>query len=464
MKKESSIKDFCFFIILLFALQIIFMFIMRSSTPLSQEGGAMEIGSTSRRSALSLPSTQSQEDLQHKNQSKEDTNPIVCEQSNQIYDCCSLNSPSIFDPKRSTFFTINSYHPPNSPPTTVKIRPYPRKWEPVTMSFINEITLTTTPLDSSCEIYHDAPALVFSVSGFTGNFFHEFNDGIIPLFITINTLFDDQDVTLVVTNFRDWWYSKYNTLLAQFTKHHLLNLDNQTVTHCFPQVAVGLISHGPMTIDPTRLPSPKSFLDFRAKLASAYDKCHASLPPPLIKGKPRLIFMSRTGRVGRVILNEKNIIRAAKELGFDVVVYRPTKYTPLCESYRVISTGHAMMGVHGAALTHSLFLRPSAVLGQVVPLGTEWLADTYFKKLAVDGMKFEYLEYMIKPEESSLAEKYGRNHVMVRKVKETIAGMNWSTFDTIYVKGQDVRLDMKRFRGYLKIAYLKAKRFMEENG
>ncbi|GMH26174.1 hypothetical protein Nepgr_028017 [Nepenthes gracilis] len=330
------------------------------------------------------------------------------------------------------------------------------------MSLIHVITVTTTPRRSSCQIYHNTPALVFSAGGYTGNIFHDFNDGIIPLFITIETLFNGRDVTLVVANFTDWWYSKYEILLSQLTSHRVINLHNQTATHCFPSAAVGLVSHGPMTVDPTLLPSRKTFLDFRALLGAAYDNCHVPPPPPL-KGIPRLVFVSRAGPTGRVILNQDDVVRAAEEVGFDVVVFRPNKFTWLCDAYKLIDGSHAVFGVHGAAMTHALFLRPGAVFVQVVPLGNEWLAETYFKKVAVEGMKFEYLEYKVRAAESSLVEKYGKDGAMIVEARE-IASKNWTALDTVYLKGQDVRLDVERIRVYLRIAYLKARRFMEENG
>lgn len=332
------------------------------------------------------------------------------------------------------------------------------------MSLISEVTLTTTSINKACDVYHEAPALVFSVSGYTGNFFHDFNDGIIPLYITINTLFPNQDVTLVVTNFTNWWYTKYEVLLRQVSSHPVVTLDNQTTTHCFPSAAVGLISHGPMTVDPTLLPGQKpSFLDFRAFLDAAFSRCpHSCSLPPLKPGKPWLVLVSRTGKVGRVMLNQRNIMKAAEQLGFDVVPFKPTRFTNLCDAYQLINASHAMIGVHGAALTHSLFLRPGSVLIQVVPLGNEWLADSYFKNLA-KGVGLEYIEYKIRAEESSLVEKYGLDHVVVRNPAAIIRG-NWSALDRIYLKGQDVRLNINRLRYYLVAAYLKAKRFMNKNG
>lgn len=218
-----------------------------------------------------------------------------------------------------------------------------------------------------------------------------------------------------------------------------------------------------MTIDPSMLPTSKTFLDFRSLLGAAYDKCNAAPVPPLVTGKPRLVFVTRAGTVGRVIRNQDSVLRTMKEEGFDVVVFSPNKFTYLCDVYKLINTSHAVFGVHGAALTHSLFLRPGAVLMQVVPLGNEWLAEKYFRNMAINGMKLEYMEYKVRAEESSLAEKYGNDHVIVRKARE-IASRNWTALDTVYLKGQDVRLDVERLRDFLKVGYVKAKRFMDDNG
>lgn len=51
-----------------------------------------------------------------------------------------------------------------------------------------------------------------------------------------------------------------------------------------------------------------------------------------------------------------------------------------------------MFGVHGAALTHFLFLRPGSVLVQVVPVGLGWVAETCFETPA-KAMKLEYIDY-----------------------------------------------------------------------
>ncbi|XP_021740013.1 protein O-linked-mannose beta-1,4-N-acetylglucosaminyltransferase 2-like [Chenopodium quinoa] len=463
----------CRIVILFFAFQICFMFIIRTSSPLQDHitwRSTKVMRSLSSLPISKLPVQHDASKLSSKislSSSRHlSSNPnliepsIHCDQSHRLYDWCHLRSPTILDPKRATF-SSRSLSPSMNPPIVEKVRPYPRKTDINSMSNIREITLTTKLSHSPCTIVHDTPALVFSIGGYTGNFFHDFNDGFVPLFITINTLFPDQEVTLVITNYTEWWYGKYEAILPQFSSRPIINLDNQTVSHCFPSVVAGLITHGPMTINPNLMPHRKSFIDFHALLEEGYRKCLV-WPPPKIKSKPRLVLVSRSGAVGRVILNQDNVIKAAQEEGFDVVIFEPSAYTYLCDVYRLINGSHAIMGVHGAALTHSLFLQPGAAFIQVVPLGGDWLARTYFRNLA-KGMKLEYMEYKVQPEESSLVEKYGKDHIMIRD-PNSITNTNWSALHNIYLRSQDVRLDIGRFRSCLKMAYAKAKRSMEHQG
>ena len=147
-------------------------------------------------------------------------------------------------------------------PTVEKVRPYPRKRETHTMSRIKEVTIISSPIIPNCEIQHNAPAIVFSAGGLTGNIFHDFNDGFIPLFITANSIFPDQDVVLVISKARDWWVSKYTEILRTFTKYPIINLDNDTITHCFPFANVGIILHDLVTIYPKLIPNSKNFHPF----------------------------------------------------------------------------------------------------------------------------------------------------------------------------------------------------------
>lgn len=175
------------------------------------------------------------------------------------------------------------------------------------------------------------------------------------------------------------------------------------------------------------------------------------------------MLASRKETKGRSILNQEQVIRLIKKAGFDVVVFKPNNKTPLNESYALLNSSHAMVGVHGAALTHSLFLRPGAVLVQVVPIGVEWAAYTFFGRVA-KGLHLQYSEYKIGVEESSLVDKYGNGSLLV-KDPFALQKTGWDPeIMDIYLKEQNVKLDLIRFKACLKKAYVKAKRFMEANG
>lgn len=175
------------------------------------------------------------------------------------------------------------------------------------------------------------------------------------------------------------------------------------------------------------------------------------------------MLVSRTGNVGRVILNQNEVKQEAQNVGFDVTIFEPTHRTPLHKAYAMINSSHAMVGVHGAGVTHSLFLQPGSVFIQVVPLGTEWVAEVCFGNSA-RAMGLEYMEYKIGVEESSLIDKYDKNSLLI---KDPVAfqGKNWSkAIMDLYLKEQNVRLDLLRFKEYMKKAYKMAKKFMDRKG
>ncbi len=399
--------------------------------------------------------------------------PITCNRSNYRYDLCSINGPTLLEPNSSTLYAMD----PTEQPICLKTRPYPRKMDRIAMAVVSELTLTSAPHNTQCGITHKSPALVFSAGGYTGNFFHEFNENFIPLFITIHSLLYNQDVILVIIDCHDEWSQKYVDLLSHFSRHPIIDIKKETISHCFPSAIVGLISHGPMIVDPTLIPLPKSLEYFRIFLENTFEKDDVS--PQLTVSRisnedihnsnstsstiellrtsvrPRLVLISRVGNVGRVILNQQEVIKAAEEVGFDVIVFEPTNIS-LAEAFKIIHPCHAMLGVHGAGLTHLLFLRPGTVLIQVVPIGANWVSDTYFKTPAKE-LELAYMEYKIKEEESSLAQKYGTNDLVLKDPKSFVSG--WSNM-MIYLKSQNVKLDMERFKIYLRKAYRKARRFM----
>ncbi|CAO2829517.1 unnamed protein product [Amaranthus hypochondriacus] len=419
---------------------------------------------------------------------------ISCDRSHYHYDLCSINGPTVLDPKTSTFYAIG----PTSPRQFMKkIRPYPRKWENFTMSNINQVTILSGPKGPLCDFTHNTSAILFSAGGYTGNFFHDFNEGFLALFITVRLMsLTSQDVNLVVQEAHDWWVSKYKNLLGAFSNYPIIILDDQKINHCFKSAILGLVSHGFMTIDPKLMPRPTTLLDFHLFLDKAYNKAqwpiHSSsscpiyparkgydrvrqtIPlsektcnktqysiPPYNLDQPKLILLSRANGSGRVMLNQIEIITMAENLGFNVTVFEPKPETPLSEAYGLMKETHVLLGIHGAALTHLLFLRPESIFIQVVPFGTDDVAEMCYGRPAKE-MGLQYLEYKISIEESSLVEKYDKLDPILHDPMSQKNG--WVFLKKVYLKEQNVRLNLIRFRKYLKYAYKKAKIFMYKVG
>ncbi|KAJ0038798.1 hypothetical protein Pint_23553 [Pistacia integerrima] len=337
------------------------------------------------------------------------TGPITCDRSHEDYDLCSINGPALLDPTTATFFSVGLTN--MTPPSfLMKTKPYPRKPDKEAMSRVKEVTLTSAPPKVSCGVTHTSPAIVFSAGGYFENSFHQFMDGFLPLYITINFLLPDDhqnDVILVITDYKDWWSRKYAELLAHFSHHPIVNMDNDTITHCFPSVNVGLDNTCQGDTDTT-------MYQFRQP-----------------NTRPRLLLMNRKAKVGRMILNLEEVKKTAEVVGFDVIKLEPTVDTSLLELFRLIQASHAMLGGNA----DMCFGDPASILG------------------------FQYLDYKIRYEESSLAERYARNDLALTNPEAFIGGL-WKNM-LVYLN-QNLKLDMVKFKIFLKDAYKKAKRFMDE--
>ncbi|KAK6921957.1 Glycosyltransferase 61 [Dillenia turbinata] len=378
--------------------------------------------------------------------------PISCNRSHRLYDTCTINGPTLLDPRISTFFTLGPSSP-TLPPTIEKIRPYPRKMENSTMAQIKEITVSSGPSSPHCEVYHNAPAIVFSVGGHNGNLFREFDDGFVPLFVTVNSMMiTDRDFVLVILDANDAWINKYAKLLGSFSKYPIIYLENDESTHCFTWASIGLVWHGSISIDSNLLPISKSLCHFQTLLEITY---HSQHHPSVAaaRGKrsgPRLVLLGRGSSEGSMISNQAQLKETAQNIGFDVVVFEPTPSTSLHEAYEVMNSSHAMIGVHGAAFTNVLFLRPGSVVVQVVPSKTERAASV-FEKPARD-LGLQYVEYRIGVEESKGVEN------------QTVEEKDWDNgLRPSSLKERSVQLDLVKFGLYLKRAYRKAKGFMAKD-
>ncbi|KAJ6793469.1 uncharacterized protein M6B38_236290 [Iris pallida] len=330
---------------------------------------------------------------------------------------------------------------------TWRIKPYARKADAAAMASVRELSVRPSSGDAPprCTVNHSVPAVVFSVTGYTGNFFHDMSDVFVPLFQT--SYHFRGEVQFLVTNHRRWWTDKYSPIFNQLSNYQLVDLDSDDAVRCFPRAAVGLDSDGDLLIDASRSKNGCSMADFGRMLRKAYSLPRESpvrLAAKHPRRKPRLLVVAR-GRTRR-FTNIGEIAAAAGRAGFEVEVaeagHDVSRFAGLANSC------DAMVGVHGAGLTNFVFLPPGAVLIQVVPWGNlDWIATNYFER-PPRAMKLRYLEYRIAPEESTLSETYSRDDPVFAD-PSSLHRRGWDAMREVFLVKQSVRLDVRRFRPVL---------------
>ncbi|KAF8409598.1 hypothetical protein HHK36_005676 [Tetracentron sinense] len=307
------------------------------------------------------------------------------------------------------------------------------------MRAVTQVQILRSTIDSrpSCHVTHDVPAVIFSSGGFTGNIFHEFNEIIIPLFITCRHF--KSHLRYIVTDFKPWWVRKFLKILTHLSHYEVINPAEDGKVHCFPGAVIGLKYHDNLALNTSDIPGGYSMMDFKKFLRESYNlkvKSESEIE------KPTIILISR--RNSRKFLNENDMVVVMKDLGFQVVVTSPNQMSNLDKFSGVVNSCSVLVGAHGAGLTNTVFLPAGAVMVQVVPLGLDWPSTAYYGETAPE-MGVHYLEYRINPEESSLFEIYGPDHpVITDPMSIHMQGYNVSR--AVYVDGQNLKLDLVRFR------------------
>ncbi|XP_034899214.1 beta-1,2-xylosyltransferase XYXT1 isoform X2 [Populus alba] len=362
-------------------------------------------------------------------------------------DFCEIKGDIRIDGKSYTVFIVSSETDIlTAENTSWSIRPYARKGDQAAMAAVREWTvkLVTDASDiPQCTQNHSVPAILFSAGGYAGNHFHAFTDVILPLFLTSRPY--NGEVQLLITNGRPAWISKFKTIMKALSRYQLVSIDNSQDIHCYDSMTVGLKrrTNKELSVDPDPSSSPYSMNDFRKFLRSSYSlkKTMAAKIRNGSKKRPRLLIISR--KRSRAFTNVGEIVTMAKRLGYRVATAEPD--ADVSGFAQIINSCDVVMGVHGAGLTNIVFLPENAVLVQVIPFGgTEWLSRTYFEEPA-KGMNIRYLDYKIRVEESTLIQQYPADHVVLRD-PSAIWKQGWFAVQSIYLRQQNVTLDVNRFR------------------
>ncbi|XP_065022780.1 beta-1,2-xylosyltransferase XYXT1-like isoform X2 [Musa acuminata AAA Group] len=334
-----------------------------------------------------------------------------------------------------------------------QIRPYPRKFDDSAMAKVRALNLTSPHGDREaprCTVNHAVPGVLFSTGGHSGNCFHDFADVLIPLFQTAGP-FQGQ-VQFIIADRQGWWMHKYRPYLMKLSSYDIIDYDNDDRVHCFKHAVVGLRAERDLMIDPAGAPEGYSIMDFVRLTRRAYslerDRAWAAAGEPPGK-KPRLLLIARGGT--RRFMNLEEVVGMAEGVGYEVVASEPD-FFDVGRFARVVNSCDVMVGVHGAGLTNFVFLPTDAIVIQVVPLGKlDWIATNFYAEPAM-GMKLRYLQYDISVEESTLKEAFPRDH-QVFKDPESIHKQGWFKLRDIYLKQQNVELDVNRFRLVLQRAF-----------
>ncbi|XP_060670096.1 alpha-1,3-arabinosyltransferase XAT3-like [Ziziphus jujuba] len=349
------------------------------------------------------------------------------------YEVCLANKPVAIDNSALTLYVQSSE-------TQAKhmVQPYALKDDATAMKAVKPVQIlhgkTNLP---TCNFNHSVPAVVFSSGGFTGNLFHEFNEIVIPLFITCSHF--QSHLQFVITDFKPWWVEKYSRVLSRLSSYEVMNPAVNGSVHCFPGAIVGLKYHDNLALNSSDIHGGYSMFDFKQFLREAYELKLKDVP---MAEKPVLILISRN--TTRRFLNEDEMVIMMEELGFQVFVATPDMMSNLENFSSLVNSCSVMVGAHGAGLANAVFLPAGAVMVQVVPLGLEWASTNYFGGPASE-MGLKYLEYKIKPEESSLLSTYGLDDPVI-KDPYSIFLKGYYAARAVYVDGQNLKINVTRFR------------------
>ncbi|KAJ3686011.1 hypothetical protein LUZ61_015175 [Rhynchospora tenuis] len=364
------------------------------------------------------------------------------------YNACSIEVNVRVIGSSATVLLIPS--PSTTPDANIwKIRPFTRKWEDVTMARVREFTIQWAPDQNQapgCDVTHEVPILIFSTEGFPFNPFHDYTDLLIPIFLAAKQY--NGEVQFGVTNFHVPWINKYKPYLQGLSRYPLINLDSETLVHCFPSGQVGLRGTGPITVDPSFAQHGYTMQAFRhfMRTSLSLERAQVEIIEKTSNKKPRIAILLRKGT--RTFTNEDEIVEMAEGVGFEVVRADTETTKDFPRFAHIINSCDVLMGLHGAGLTNMLYLPNNATVLQVIPWGDLKFISWKDYGEPTKEMGLKYVDYEIKEEESTLIEKYPRNHTVFTNPQE-LHKQGWTAMYTVYLVEQSVKLDVNRFRGVL---------------
>ncbi|KAK6153996.1 hypothetical protein DH2020_013635 [Rehmannia glutinosa] len=369
----------------------------------------------------------------------------LCKTSNY----CEIEGDIRIQPNSSTIFVLTTSNSTNS----LNLEPYPRKNTfRVKKWTIKQLRHKDENAPKCTQNLTTHPAILFSIGGFSGNYFHDFADVLFPLFST--SFHFRKEARFLISDYKPWWVNKFRQILDHLTKHDLVDIDREKLhTFCYSKMIFGLKFYKELIFDPSL--SKSAMRGFRRELRRVYTlERNTAIRDGAIR--PRLMIVSRNRT--RILTNVDDVLRLARTLGYEVVLAEAGVSTNVTRFAQTVNSCDVLMGIHGAGrdraiapitgarLTNMLFLPDNAVLIQVVPFGgIDKFARLDFGNPSA-GMNIRYLEYKITVNESSLSQQYSSDDPIL-KHPESYKG--WNAVQSIYLDKQNVTIDLDRFKGTL---------------
>nr|AGS18879.1 GT61_5 [Plantago ovata] len=299
-----------------------------------------------------------------------------------------------------------------------------------------------------CTRKHYTPAILFSDEGFSLNHFHCYADVVFPLYMT--SFGYRPDIHLLITDYRDWFVSKNHEILKRVSQYPIMDIDKENEqVHCYQKMFVGLKFFGDFLVNKSipEYAAGMSIDNFRQFLRDTYSlERQTAIRPSLVNlTRPRLMIVSR--KSSRILLNEDEISRVAKEVGFNVISTDSGLSTNQSRFAQLVNSCDVLMGIHGAGLTNMLFLPDNAVFIQMLPFGPlDYWTAMEFRDPTWD-MSISYLDYRISIEESSLSTQYAPDDpILADPISQYAKG--WDFIRDVYLS-VNFTIDVGRFKGTL---------------
>lgn len=349
-----------------------------------------------------------------------------CDRSSPLTDVCTIRGDVRINVTSGE--VVLYARNPQTPRGQRHIRPHPRKWNWGLMeSSVTQFTIQSVDYNDpnapvmECAKRNTAPGVVFSVGGFCGGVFHDFNEVYLPLFETTHSY--KGDVVMLVADLKgDWWWhdAPRRSFVGAMTRHAIRligrGIDTESYAQgveCFDHLTLGLYQNLCM-YDEFGGRESRAFARSRVTDFAPYVRKGLQVPDPVESRvfvpagvTPVVGIVQRMST--RKLVNYQELLQVAEREGFKVVPITFEHLSPE-QAAEAMAPLDVLIGVHGAGLSNICLMRPGGVVMQIMPYGEGGPRNVIgleYKNFAA-AMEADYLEWSVPVHDSTIKDQY--NH------------------------------------------------------